>query len=300
MRIALVYNPSAGEGSLEVDELHRLLEELGHEVKDFGRRKKGLRKAMDWAPDVLAIAGGDGTVARAAIRSFKEESTIPLFILPLGTANNIAHTLGLDRAVSTLLPMIETAKATRLDIGRVNGPWGKAHFVEAAGVGFIGTMLHNPLSRARRLASSLKGAVTRADLDTRIGRGVAGLIREQPLRPMRICADGEELSGAYVAAEAMNIRRVGPGVTLAPQANPGDGFLDLVLVTDEDREALADTVERRATHAEVVPVDCRRVREVEIWWEPEYGHVDDKPWPHEDEAGLVTIGIAGAVTILLP
>jgi diacylglycerol kinase (ATP) len=300
MRIALVYNPTAGEGEFEGDELRRLLETQGFEVDDFGKKKKSVKHAIASAPDVLAIAGGDGTVARAAITSFKEGSTAPIFILPVGTANNIACSLGLGRPVSALIQTLATAKATRFDICRISGPEGKRHFVEAAGVGFIGTMLRNPMSRTGRFASTIRGALTGVDLDTRIARGVAGLIREQPLRPMRICADGEDLSGAYVAAEAMNISRVGPSLSLAPSADAGDGLLDLVLVRDEDRAALADQVERRATDNEPSPATCRRVREVEIAWEPEFGHVDDEPWPDTDAKELVTIGIAGAVTVLLP
>ncbi len=300
MRIALVHNPSAGDGEFEVDELRRLLEDLGHDVEDFGRKKKRVREAIATAPDVIAVAGGDGTVARAAIVSFKEESTIPLFLLPLGTANNIACSLGIDRPVKELLRALETGKSIQFDIGRVNGPSGRERFVEAAGVGFIGTMLRNPLSRGRKVASSVRGVLTRADLETRIARGVAQLIRDQPLRPMRIVADGEDLSGAYVAAEVMNIGRVGPSVTLAAAADPSDGLLDLVLLRDEHREAIADIVERRATQQEPLPVECRRVREIEIWWEPEYGHVDDEPWPEGEEAGLATISVAGAVTILVP
>jgi diacylglycerol kinase family enzyme len=51
----------------------------------------------------------------------------------------------------------------------------------------------------------------------------------------------EELLGL----EAMNVRELGPNLPLAPDADPGDGLLDVVLVRSHDRDALAAYVAAR-------------------------------------------------------
>ena len=51
-----------------------------------------------------------------------------------------------------------------------------------------------------------------------------------PAHELQITLDGEDLSGEYILLEVMNIQHIGPSLHLAPDANPGDGLLDVVLV----------------------------------------------------------------------
>lgn len=299
MRIALVHNPHAGDGDLEAAELRRLLEVQGHEVKDFGLKEDDVRKGIDWRPDILAIAGGDGTVARAVTTSFEHAPTVPIGILAVGTANNIARSMKLDRTASTFVQTLAAGRRTALDIGRIQGPWGETLFLESAGVGFMGAMLRNPLSRIQTIFSGLQGALTRTGLDVRMARGVARIIRKQLPRIVTLRADGRDWSGEYVSVVAMNIREIGPNICLAPNASVGDGYLDLALVRPEDRETVADHIERRAT-ADMQGLTQTRARRIELSWEPECGHVDDEPWPDGGVAGMATLSIAGAVAVLQP
>jgi diacylglycerol kinase (ATP) len=63
-------------------------------------------------------------------------------------------------------------------------------------------------------------------------------VQDEPARRWELELDGADLSGDLLAVEAMNVRETGPNVLLAPEADPGDGLLDVVLVTAEDRAAL--------------------------------------------------------------
>ena len=299
MRIALVHNPTAGDRDFSGDDIRRLAEAEGHRVEVFGKEKDDVERALATAPDLLAIAGGDGTVGRAAITSFRAGSRIPLFILPVGTANNIARSLGVDRPAAALLRAIPAAQPTRLDVGRIAGSWGERLFIEAAGVGFIGTMLRRPLSPLARLASSVLGMITRRGIDERIARGLARMVREHPTGRVHLRADGEDLSGSCIAAEVMCIRLIGPNICLSPNAE-ADGRLDLALVRESDREALADRIERRVTETDPPPLTARRAREVELWWDSRWGHVDDDVWPDGDVTGLATVTIAGSLAVLRP
>lgn len=300
MRIALVHNPDAGDGTYARDELRHLLETAGHRVQEFGKRTSDVVEAIRTAPDVLAVAGGDGTAARAAIASFEAGSTAPLFILPTGTSNNIARSLGLDRPIPSLIRALAEADTARLDIGSAEGPLGANLFVEGAGVGFMGAMLHHPPSRAKLAISAIRGVVTGTGLASRQASGIARIIREQPALSLAIVADGEDLSGDYIGAEAMNIRELGPNIALAPGTDPGDGLLDLVLFLPDQREDLARRVERRTTAFDPPPSLARRARRIELSWPADHGHVDDAPWP-ETRAGddaRVSLTIIGGVTVL--
>ena len=72
------------------------------------------------------------------------------------------------------------------------------------------------------------------------------IVREAPVGHWRVVADGTDLSGDYIAVEVLNIRFVGPNLPFAPQANPSDGLLDLVLVSEAERESLLAYVQKIA------------------------------------------------------
>ena len=298
MKVALVHNPSAGDGDLEAGELRRMIEARGHVVEEFEKESKDVRRAIESAPDILAIAGGDGTVGRAMTVCFSERCTTPIAVFPVGTANNIARSLGVDHPVDAIVRALAAARPFRLDIGRIAGPWGESLFVEAAGVGFIGTMIRHPLSAAALIRSAIRGKLTGTDIDERMAQGLSRIIREERARRATVSIDGKDVSGDFIAIEAMNIREIGPNIRLAPQADPSDTLLDIALVRPEDRDAIADAVERRATGTTSPSHAVIRARTVKVSWEPAIAHVDDAGWPDSEAAGVATISIAGGVAVL--
>ena len=305
MHVALVHNVTAGDREFEPDDLAGLLRAEGHEVGEFGKKKRDVSRAIASYPDVLAVAGGDGTVARAA--AALAGSGMPLLVLPTGTANNIARTLGLDAPVPAIIGGLPSARSVRLDVGQVSGPWGDRTFVEGAGLGFIAAMLRGGRSLRARLERFVKTAGRPTESRVRgAARGVARLIERHPARYYEIDADGEDLSGEYLVVEAMNIREIGPNVQLAPQADPGDDLLDLVLVEPGERGPLADYVASAGVSAARPPTIARRVRSATISWPADDGHADDKPWPRARATlgdavnGCVRVGVRGAVEVLVP
>lgn len=59
-----------------------------------------------------------------------------------------------------------------------------------------------------------------------------------PAYSLKIRLDDQDFSGEYILLEAMNIRYVGPNLSLASGADPGDGLLDVVLVSKDERSQL--------------------------------------------------------------
>lgn len=80
--------------------------------------------------DVVVVAGGDGTL-NLALPAFLGEGA-PLGILPLGTANDLARTLGLPANPVEAALAIATGRVTYIDVGRVNG----RYFFNVAHIGF--------------------------------------------------------------------------------------------------------------------------------------------------------------------
>ena len=136
MHVALVHNVTAGDREHETEDLVSLLRRAGHEVSEFGKTKRDVARAIALYPDALAVAGGDGTVSKAAVAL--RGSTVPLVILPIGTANNIAQSVGVSAPVGEIVRGLATARQARLDIGRASGPWGDRKFVEAMNIRQIG------------------------------------------------------------------------------------------------------------------------------------------------------------------
>jgi diacylglycerol kinase (ATP) len=82
------------------------------------------------------ISGGDGTVGKVATLLIGNRT--PIAILPMGTANNIATTLGLtNRSVPDLIKGWTNARPVNFDAGLAKGPWGSQHFIEGFGIGLF-------------------------------------------------------------------------------------------------------------------------------------------------------------------
>lgn len=79
--------------------------------------------------ELVIIGGGDGTL-NAAIEGLID-TQLPLGILPMGTANDLARTLGIPTSLSAACQVIASGKVRRIDLGWVNGQ----HFFNVASLG---------------------------------------------------------------------------------------------------------------------------------------------------------------------
>src|SRR6187551_3705117 len=120
MKIDLVYNPTAGTGT-EIAEILELLAEAGHRVRHRSSKGKW-RDLLQDSGKLLVAAGGDGTVRKVALAA--AETGRPFAILPVGTANNVAKSLGI---VGTTREAIAT--------------WGRTRFIESVGGGLFADLL---------------------------------------------------------------------------------------------------------------------------------------------------------------
>src|SRR6187402_2937279 len=100
MKISLFHNQRAGD-STSLSWIRELIETSGHEIVRVFDREAAFGELVDQRTELVVAAGGDGTVAAAA--RLLARHTIPLAILPLGTANNIAKALLGDASTEELV-----------------------------------------------------------------------------------------------------------------------------------------------------------------------------------------------------
>jgi diacylglycerol kinase family enzyme len=162
VRITLIHNPSAGRQRRgEAAKLVELLSHAGHDVRYRSAKEPGWKRALQKKADLVVVAGGDGTVGKVARRLVGRG--IPIALLPSGTANNIARTLGLiAQPFETLVRGWDNPRRIKLDVGIAAGPWGERYFVEGVGAGLFAMLLAQPDSDAlKQRAAAVESGLRR-------------------------------------------------------------------------------------------------------------------------------------------
>ena len=196
---------------------------------------------------------------------------LPLAILPLGTANNIAKSLSSDGPLDTLVEAWGVPEPQSLDIGFARGEWGQRIFFESVGAGLIPAGIAAAKAQeenAREGSSTVKpedAVATFRDV-------LAGL---EPQR-WTIVIDGQEEIGDFLLVEVLNIPSIGPNLVLSDEAIPTDGLFSVVIATEQHRrvldEYLAHRIERRRAAAVDAAASCAPRRDSRL----NRVHVDDQ------------------------
>lgn len=236
MKVGLIYNPAAG-GAPSIQELADALERHGHHMERIAPPSAGLEALSLDGLDAVVAAGGDGTIA--GIAKGLAGTGLPLGILPMGTANNIACSLGIPEALDDAIAGWIQSRTRRLDIGVASGPWGERRFVESVGGGLV---THGMVVMDRRHGP-------RPEPETQLARAL--LVHEDVLalaEPVswRLLLDDRPVEGRFLLVEVLNMRAIGPRLTLSGETSPWDGAFTVVAAGVDDRAALARYLRARA------------------------------------------------------
>jgi diacylglycerol kinase family enzyme len=286
MRVCFVHNPTAGS-SMPVDQLRHLIERAGHRIVQFHERRGGELPLFDADAEFVVAAGGDGTVAAVAERL--AGSAVPLAILPLGTANNIAASLGIVGRIEPLIRSWSTARPLPLDLGIARGPFGERSFIESVGAGLIaeGIVSIDGVEPAAPTMSRLPLGEGRA----RFAAVLAGLTP----RHCEVTIDGVSTTMEMLLLEILNVGAAGPALRLARAADPCDGLLDVLAIDASWRRDLARYLHDGQSE---LPLPTRRAREVVVAGVDRV-HVDD--WTCALDGTPVTVGARrAALRVLAP
>jgi YegS/Rv2252/BmrU family lipid kinase len=269
-RALLLLNPRARRGREAGPELAEGLRDLGLdldvvEIPDAAALPDLVRSRARAVGRVI-VAGGDGTL-NAALQGLAGTGT-PLGIIPVGTANNTARTLGLPTDSSEACAVAAGATTRAIDLGRVNDRW----FFTTASLG---------------LSVTVTRLLTR-DLKRRWGRlayGYAAFRAVLERRPFdaEIVAGDQRLTLRTFQIVVGNGRYYGSALPVAEDAAIDDGWLDLYAVEARSRWRLVTLAPalKSGRQGERRDVHTLRAREVEIRTTvPRTINVDGELGPH--------------------
>ena len=231
----IVLNPTAGNGKHTKKDLLHKVEKEGFKTAYVSTDEKGWEDFLRNKPDIIFLAGGDGTVHKLAAALLKapiEARRPPIHLFPYGTANNIATTLKIPSNVPAHEIEFDRRKL-RFDYGSISGLKEQVFFLESVGMGIFPELISEMKKKEVEAENTSKKLQRTLEVLLKI-------IRDFKSEEAEIIADGITIKGKFLMVELMNIKYVGPNLKLAPAADFGDGYLDLVLIPEESRRELQD------------------------------------------------------------
>lgn len=292
MRALLCHNPTAGTKGHDKDAILGALKLADIDVRYISTKsddfEAALKEALKKSTDLIVAAGGDGTIGR--VLTLLPDRSIPIALLPLGTANNAARSLCIAGTPQELVETWKLDRTAPVDIGWVKGPWGPTRFLEAFGVGLF----------ADFLLMAAKGKKPEGADNLRKGRALLQqILKDAKPIDIEVIVDGRSLRGDFLGVEVMNTPFTGPGLPLAEKADIGDGKLDVILFGADERKALVEWLE--APLETTPPVTHRKGRQIELIWTDAANRVDDRAFANDDKKLAVEIACEEEQThVLIP
>lgn len=209
MRALLVINPNARRVRQMSDEVHRELAACGIDVvRELGESPE------EGAPgiDAIVAAGGDGTLVHVIRRAMAYD--VPVGLIPLGTFNELARTLGIPLDIAGACATIAARHERRIDVARVNG----AYYLNEASIGVSSRIARLQLPQNKQRFGFLAIAATALQAFTHS-------------RPIRVDVVHEDGASRFrtVQLTVANSHRFG-GFFYVEDAAIDDGWLDLYSV----------------------------------------------------------------------
>jgi diacylglycerol kinase family enzyme len=288
VRVGLIFNEQAGDATSMADLVTRIARH-GHTVTAVAPPGDGVRGLPLAELDVVAVAGGDGTVGTAM--AAMPDGRVPIAALPTGTANNIATSLDVPADVDDAIGLWRTARVRPLDIGIATGPWGEHRFVESVGGGLV---THGIVVMDRRNDRH----PTPAGHLERARHAHADLLGEIPGVEWEMVLDDTAVRETLVLVEILNAGRVGPSLAFA-DASPFDGLFTVVAAGEGHRGLLTAWLREGASTLPPSPLAVWTASRISIT-RGDRLHLDDEVVDAEGETAPVTVRVdAGAVSVLV-
>jgi YegS/Rv2252/BmrU family lipid kinase len=181
--------------------------------------------------DLIIGVGGDGTLNEISSGFFSDYSgkTInqdaALGIIPSGTGSDFIRFMKVPKEFEKSVALIKNSKNKKIDVGKIS--YGgtnpkEQYFINVADFGLGAEVI----KRVSNIQSAQRGALT-------YYRGLLTTLMSYRSKTVTLTIDGRhQLQGEYLIGAVANGRIFGGGMIIAPQAEPDDGYFDLVLIKD--------------------------------------------------------------------
>lgn len=222
MKLCVIINPKAGS----VKELDPLLEQI--EKLDpaflYLTHKAGSAQAYAGAAirqgcHYIIAAGGDGTLNEVVNGIGRRAAKVRVGLIPLGTGNDFARCLNLPLSLEENIDILRAGETIRVDLVRVKSDRTR-YFVNVSAGGFSGVVDEKLTPEIKRTWGPL--AYVRS--------AAAALPELRAYRTSVVLGEGERFSSDLCNVIVANGRFVAGGVPVAPEADPSDGLLDVILI----------------------------------------------------------------------
>ena len=252
-RALLLVNPRARRGAEGAEEVATGLREAGLDLvvepSDDPAACPDLIRRHAPEVDRVIVAGGDGSI-NLAVQVLMEVG-LPLAVIPAGTANNLARTLGLPLDLPGATAVAAGSHRRAVDLGRVNGRW----FCTTASIGLSVQITEELSPEAKRRWGPVAYVLT----------AVRVLRRSHPFHA-DITWDGEHRHTRTVQIVVGNGRHYGAALAVAPDAAIDDARLDLYSLEINHWWELVKLAPflKRGTHVHRQEVEALRARAFDI------------------------------------
>ena len=261
-RVTVLTNPMSGHGNAPhaAEKAVARFQHLGIDVVEIvGRDAAHARQLVDEAlalgTDALVVVGGDGVI-RLALQALAR-TEIPLGIIAAGTGNDHAREYGIpvgDPAAA--VDVIAAGYTETVDLGLIRGDDGsQTWFGTIAATGFDS------------LVSDRVNRMSWPHGRMRYNLAIVAELSKLRLLPFRLVLDGQREVRTELTLAAFGITRsYGGGMRICPDADHGDGLLDVTMVASASRLKLMRLFPTvfKGTHIDLDEVSTDRAHTVRV------------------------------------
>lgn len=220
--------------------------------------------------DLIIGVGGDGTLNEITNGFFQQDShqainqDAALGIIPSGTGSDFVRFLKIPRDFKSSVEIIKNSGVKTIDVGKItfnfnstDAQRSSAYFINVADFGLGAEVARNMSA----VPSRKRGAFS-------YYMGLLSTIRTYKSKKVKVVIDDtEEISNRFLVGAVANGRIFGGGMIIAPEAEPDDGYFDLVLVEDMGRFEIIKNSRHLYTGAlaKHPKVMIKRVRNIKVY-----------------------------------
>ncbi|MBV9878109.1 MAG: hypothetical protein JO025_25490, partial [Verrucomicrobia bacterium] len=203
---------------------------------------------------------------------------IPFCILPLGTANNCAKTLGQTHSVEVVVANLQSAAIRKVDLGTVTLPLGQQVFIESVGIGLLAQLMIDMRKREKKTNS--RSRLTPTERLSRAVKTLRSLTNKYPESTCELVMDDKILTGSFLLVEVANMGLIGPNLNLIPSVDPSDGIFEVVWIDMDQRKEFRDYLRVLQDGVQLEPpVQTTRCRQILFREVDAPTHIDSKVFP---------------------
>jgi YegS/Rv2252/BmrU family lipid kinase len=211
----LLVNPNARSGKNDLSEWVASLEAMGPVVAPKSVGREAVRRAIAYYSESVSrvvIGGGDGSL-HAALPAVLDAG-LPLGVLPLGTANDFARSLGIAE-LPAAIEAIAAGRIRTVDVGVVNG----TYFLNAVGIG-MGPDINRDLDSSSKSSLGAFAYLLYGIRNLQTNRGMHAVVQ----------CDGSRHTMRSLQITIANGIHYGGGMTIAKDARLDDGLLEVLSI----------------------------------------------------------------------